>query len=214
MGLVDTAGSLTPQAAEFLIRKMKQMTGKPLEIHTHSDFGMSVAVSLASVAAGAEVVHASVCGLGERAGNTPLEEAAVGAKALYGLESNIKFDKLGALADEVRKISRFPLSPSKPVVGERAFTRESGMGINLVKEHPLVLFGLHPQLVGRQAEYVLGKKSGMASVSMKIEDLGLPAVSTEQQEAILKAVKELGISKKGLVTDDEFRHIVTEVTQV
>jgi methanogen homocitrate synthase len=213
VGLVDTAGSLTPQAADFLIRKMKAMTGKPLEIHTHSDFGMSVAVSLAAVAAGAEVVHASVCGLGERAGNTPLEESAIGAKALYGLDSNIRFDKLGALADEVRRISRFPVAPNKPVVGERAFTRESGMGVNLVKEHPLVLFGLHPQIVGRKAEYVLGKKSGMASVSMKIEDLGLEAVSAEQQEAILKAVKERGIRKKGLLSDDEFREIVAEVTR-
>ncbi len=212
IGLVDTTGSLTTQATEFLIRRMKEITAKPLEIHTHSDFGMSVAVSLAAVAAGAEVIHASVCGLGERAGNTPLEEAAVGAKALYGLESGIKFDKLGALADAVKEISGFPLAPSKPVVGERAFTRESGMGVNLVKEHPLVLFALHPHMVGREPAYVLGKKSGMASVSMKIEDLGLPAVTTEQQEAILGRVKALGIEKKGLVTDEEFRRIVSEVT--
>ena len=71
---------------------------------------------MAAVAAGAEVIHASVCGLGERAGNTPLEEAAVAAKALYGLESGIRFDKLGSLADAVREISGFPVAPSKPVV--------------------------------------------------------------------------------------------------
>jgi methanogen homocitrate synthase len=211
IGLVDTTGSLTTQAAAYLIRRMKEITGKPLEIHTHSDFGMSVAVSLAAVTAGAEVIHASVCGLGERAGNTPLEEAAVSAKALYGLESGIRFDKLAALADAVRQTSGFPVAPSKPVVGERAFTRESGMGVNLVKEHPLVLFALHPQMVGRRPEYVLGKKSGMASVSMKLEDLGLPPVTTGQQEAILAGVKQLGIRKKGLVTDEEFRRIVREV---
>ncbi len=212
IGLVDTTGSLSPHAAGFLIRRMKEITGKPLEIHTHNDFGMGVAVPMAAVAAGAEVVHASACGLGERSGNTPLEEVAVTAKALYGIEGNIKFDKLAELAEVVREISGFPLAPNKPVVGDRSFTRESGMGVNLVKDHPMVLFGMNPNFVGRQPEYVLGKKSGMASVSMKLEDLGLPPVSEDQQAAILKAVKELGISKKALVTDEEFKAIVARVT--
>ncbi len=212
IGLVDTTGSLSPHAAGVLIRRLKDITGKPLEIHTHNDFGMGVAVPLAAVAAGAEVIHASACGLGERSGNTPLEEVAVAAKALYGLDSNIRFDKLAEVGAAVREISGFPLAPNKPVVGERCFTRESGMGVDLVKEHPMVLFGLHPHFVGREPEYVLGKKSGMGSVSMKLEDLGLTAVSEEQQAAILLEVKELGIRKKGLVTDEEFRAIVDEVT--
>ena len=211
IGLVDTTGSLSPHAVDVLIRKMKAITGKPLEIHTHSDFGMGVAVSLAAVAAGAEVIHASVCGIGERSGNTALEEAAVGARALYGLESNIRFDKLVALAETVKELSRFPLAPNKPVVGERCFTRESGMGVNLVKEEPMVLFGLNPGFVGREAQYVIGKKSGAASVTMKLEDLGLPAASKEQQAEILKAVKDLGIRKKALVTDGEFRGIVKDI---
>ncbi|MHC4712421.1 MAG: LeuA family protein [Planctomycetota bacterium] len=211
IGLVDTTGSLTTEATTFLIHKMKEITGKPLEIHTHSDFGMSVAISLAAVAAGADTIHASVCGLGERAGNAPLEEAAIAARALYGLDSGIHLDKLGSLADVVREISGFPVAPGKPVVGRRAFTRESGMGVNFVIEQPLVLFALHPHTVGRKGEYVLGKKSGMASVSMKIDDLGLPPVTSAQQEAILSAVKQLGISKKALVTDEEFRGIVEDV---
>lgn len=212
IGLVDTTGSLSPHAADFLIRRLKEITGKPLEIHTHNDFGMGVAVPMAAVAAGAEVIHASACGLGERSGNTPLEEAAVTAKALYGLESNIRFDKLAELAEAVREISGFPLAPNKPIVGDRSFTRESGMGVNLVKDHPMVLFGLHPNFVGREPQYVLGKKSGMASVSMKIDDLGLPQVSEEEQAEILRRVKDLGIHKKALVTDEEFKDIVTEVT--
>jgi len=212
VALVDTAGSLTTHAADYLTRLIKSITGKRIEIHTHSDFGLGVASALAAVAAGAEVVHVSVGGIGERTGNTPLEEVAVALKTLYAVESGIKFEKLAALADAVMQTCGFRLAPNKPVIGSRAFTRESGMGVNFVKEQPLVLFALHPRFVGRTPDYVLGKKSGMASVTMKLEDLGMPPVNEEQQAAILKAVKEKGISKKGLLTDDEFREIVAKVT--
>lgn len=212
VALVDTTGSLTPHATAFLTKKLKTITGKRVEIHTHSDFGLGVGSAVAAVAAGAEVVHASVGGIGERTGNTPLEEAAVTLRTLYGVESGIVFRKLGPLADAVMDISGFRLAQNKPVIGEGAFTRESGMGVDMVKKQPLVLFGLHPKFVGRTPKYVLGKKSGMASVTMKLEDLGMPPVTEEQQAAILKAVKEKGISKKGLLTDDEFREIVARVT--
>ena len=213
VALVDTAGSLTTHATDYLTRAMKSITGKRIEIHTHSDFGLGVASALAAVAAGAEVVHASVGGIGERTGNTPLEEVAVALKTLYGVESGIQFDQLASLAQAVMEASGFPLAPNKPVIGSRAFTRESGMGVNFVKEQPLVLFALHPKFVGRVPEYVLGKKSGAASITMKLADLGLPPVSDEQQAAILKGVKELSIRKKGLLTDEEFKTIVAQVTR-
>lgn len=211
VALVDTTGSLTPQATVYLVKKMKEITGKRIEMHTHTDFGMGVANSMAALTAGAEVIHASVAGIGERTGNTPLEEAAVTAKTLYGVDSNLKLNKLPELAALVQHISGFDVARNKPLIGERAFTRESGMGVNLVKEMPLALFGVHPRLVGRQPEYVLGKKSGLASVTMKLEDLGMPPVSSEQERNIMVRVKDMGISKKALVTDDEFRQIVTEV---
>jgi methanogen homocitrate synthase len=211
VALVDTTGSLAPEGTKFLVRKMKEITGKRLEIHTHNDFGFGTASALAAVTAGAEVVHASVAGIGERTGNTALEEAAVSLKTLYGVATGIDYAKLSSLVDEVLDVCGFALARNKPVVGENTFTRESGMGVNLVKEMPLVLFGLHPQFVGRQARYVLGKKSGMASISMKLEDLGLPPVDEEVQTALLKAVKTAGIEKKGLLSDEEFVAIVKRV---
>ena len=212
VALVDTTGSLTPQATTYMVRHMQEITGKRLEMHTHTDFGMGIASSMAALAAGAEVVHVSVGGLGERTGNTPLEEAAVTAKTLYGLDSNIKYEKLPELAKLVEEISGFRMASNKPLVGRHSFTRESGMGVNLVKEQPLALFGVHPKFVGRQAQYGLGKKSGMASISMKLEDLQLPAASQAEQELILMAVKSRGIQKKGLVTDEEFLEIVKDAT--
>lgn len=210
--LVDTSGSLSPQAATYLVKQMKEITQKRIEVHTHTDFGMGVATSLAAVAAGAEVIHASVGGMGERTGNTPLEEVAVSAKTLYGLDSNLDFSVLSKLVHEVTSIARFQLAPNKPVVGKRAFTRESGMGVDLVKTQPLGLFGLHPSFVGQEPQYVLGKKSGLMSVVMKLADLGMPEVLPENQRKILAKIKELSSEKKGLVSEEEFKEIVRTVT--
>jgi len=211
VGIVDTSGSLTPQAGVYLTKMMKGITNKRIEIHTHGDFGMAVATSLACVTAGAEVVHVSVAGLGERTGNTPLDEVAVSAKTLYGLDSNIKFDKIYEVSKEVIRISKFKIAQSKPLIGDRAFTRESGMGIDLVKKFPLALFGVHPKWVGREPSYVLGKKSGLMSVEMKLEDLGMESLSKEDSLLVLGQIKSLSLEKKGLVTDEEFVKIVKGV---
>lgn len=212
VSLVDTSGSLTPQAAVYLVKQMKEITHKRIEVHTHTDFGMGVATSLAALTAGAEVIHASIGGLGERSGNTPLDEVAVSAKTLYGVDSNIKFEKLYDISHQILKISKFQVADSKPVIGLRAFTRESGMGVDLVKTQPLAMFGVTPTWVGQKAQYVLGKKSGVASVEMKLDDLGLPALDDVKKNLVLTHVKDLGLQKKGLVTDDEFIAIVNKVT--
>jgi isopropylmalate/homocitrate/citramalate synthase len=211
VSLVDTSGSLHPQAATYLVKQMKEITKKRIEVHTHTDFGMGVATSMAALTAGAEVVHASVGGLGERSGNTPLDEAAVSAKALYGVDSNIKFEKLFEISKQILEISKFQIAPSKPIIGERAFTRESGMGVDLVKTQPLALFGVTPSWVGQEPRYVLGKKSGLASVDMKLEDLGMPKLDDEKKAVVLNRIKTLSLEKRGLVSDDEFVAIVKEL---
>lgn len=210
VSLVDTSGSLSPQAAVYVIKQMKELTHKRIEVHTHTDFGMGVATSLAALTAGAEVIHASIGGMGERTGNTPLDEAAVSAKTLYGVESNIKFEKLYEISKEVLAIGKFQISPAKAVIGERAFTRESGMGVDLVKTQPLALFGVTPKWVGQIPRYVLGKKSGIASVEMKLTDLGMPALADDIKNLVLTKIKELSLRKKGLVEDNEFVAIVKE----
>lgn len=211
VSLVDTTGSLNPQAALYLVKHMKDITGKRIEVHTHTDFGMGVATSMAALVAGAEVVHSSIAGLGERTGNTPLEEAVVAAKTLYGLDSNINLGKLYEISQKVLEISKFQIAPSKPVIGERTFTRESGMGVDMVRTQPLGLFGIRPDWVGQEAKYVLGKKSGLKSIEMKAADLGLEELSDEEKKVVLTKVKELGLAKKGLVDDNEFQSIVDSV---
>jgi methanogen homocitrate synthase len=211
VALVDTTGCLIPQAAMHMIRMIRDIAGIVAEVHTHNDFDLGVSTSLAAVAAGAEVVHGSVAGIGERTGNTPLEVVATAIKTLYGLEMGIDFTKLPELGEVVTKMAKIHIPPSKPILGELAFTRESGMGLDLVKKAPLALFAIHPQFVGRKAHYVLGKKSGVLSVEMKLQDLGMADLSDEQKKEVVLRIKETGIEKKGLVSDDEFRSIVQEV---
>ncbi|MGB9867658.1 MAG: LeuA family protein [Bacillota bacterium] len=209
--LVDTAGCLVPQAAMYLVKRMKEITGLPIEVHAHSDLGLGVATSLAAVAAGAEVVHVSAGGLGERTGNTALEEVAVALRVLYGVQVGIDFSKLTPIVRSVCEIARFGLATNKPIVGERAFTRESGLGIDLIRKQPLALFCVNPNFVGQEPKYVLGKKSGLPSVEMKLADMGIKHLTQEQKEKVLQRVKELALEKKGLVTDEEFLAIVKSV---
>jgi len=211
VGVVDTMGCILPEAMKYMVRLVKGITNLPVEAHTHNDFGMAVATELAAVEAGAEVVHSCANGLGERTGNAALEELIVALHVLYGYETNYKLAKLPELGEIVSRIAKFPIAVNKPILGARNFTRESGIGVDLVVKEPLAMFGTHPSLTGRLGEVVLGKKSGKLSITYNLEKHGIKDVSDEAIGEMLKRVKDLGIEKRGLLTDDEFRAIADSV---
>ena len=208
IGLVDTMGCALPEAIKYMVRKIKKITNLPVEIHTHNDFGMAVATELAAVTAGAEVVHGCVNGLGERTGNAAVEELMVGLHILLGFETNYRLDKIGQLCKLVRDLSGIQPANNKPVIGEENYTRESGIGVDLVVKNPLAMFATTPQLFGREGKVVLGKKSGKASITYTLEKLGIRNVSDEAVADILKEVKARGTEKRALLSMDEFREIV------
>lgn len=211
VGVVDTMGCAMPQTIQYLVRKMIELTnGLPVEVHTHNDFGMAVATELAGVAAGASCVHSCINGLGERTGNAAMEELMMCMKVLMGLPNNYKLENLMALCKEVERISGVPLAPNKPVAGSRNYTRESGIGIDLVVKKPLAMYATNPAYFSRKGDIVLGKKSGKASVEYYLDHLNISA--TEAQVAdILERVKAKGIEKRGLLTMEEFQSIVCVV---
>lgn len=211
IGIVDTMGCATPEAIQYMVRWVKRMTGLPIEIHTHNDFGMGVATELAAVAAGAEVVHSCANGLGERTGNAALEELMMGLHLLYGYDTNYRLDMLPELADLISKTTGIPIARNKPVLGSGNFIRESGIGINFVMNDPLVMFGTHPSLTGKTGEVVLGKKSGKMSIVYKMGELGLGEATDDDVTDILLEVKSAGIDKRRVLTDDEFRAIVAAI---
>ncbi len=208
IGIVDTMGCATPEAIKYMVKWVKGMTGLPIEIHTHNDFGMGVATELAAVTAGAECVHSCGNGLGERTGNAALEELILGLHLLYGYDTHYALEKLPELGDLLSELSNIPIARNKPVLGHGNFIRESGIGIQYVMHDPLVMFGTHPALTGRSGEVVLGKKSGKASIIYKMEELGLGELADDQATDILAQVKAQGIAKRDILTDDEFRAIV------
>jgi methanogen homocitrate synthase len=211
IGVVDTMGCALPEAIKYLVRLVKSLTNLPVEIHTHNDFGMAVATELAGVEAGAECVHSCANGLGERTGNAALEELMVALHVLYGYETQYDLSKLPELGDLVRRLSRQDFAVNKPILGERNFTRESGIGVDLVVKEPLAMFGTHPALTGRRGEVVLGKKSGKASITYHLEQLGIRDADDDAIAEMLRRVKEKGIEKRGLVSPEEFKEIVDSV---
>ncbi|HEX4274856.1 MAG TPA: hypothetical protein VHZ74_05855 [Bryobacteraceae bacterium] len=214
VGVVDTMGCILPEAMKYMVRLVKSLTKLPVEVHTHNDFGMAVATELAGVEAGAECVHSCANGLGERTGNAALEELIVALHVLYGYDTHYKLDKLPELGELVSRISRFDTAVNKPILGDRNFTRESGIGVDLVVKEPLAMFGTHPLLTGRRGEVVLGKKSGKASITYNLEQLGIEGTDDESVAEMLRQVKDKGIEKRGLLTPDEFRNIVDGVLAV
>jgi methanogen homocitrate synthase len=212
IGIVDTMGCILPEGMKYMVRLVKKLTnGLKVEAHTHNDFGMAVATELAAVEAGAEVVHSCANGLGERTGNAALEELIVALHVLYGYDTRYQLDKLPELGDLVRRLSNLPIAVNKPILGSRNFTRESGIGVDLVVKQPLAMFGTHPALTGRSGDVVLGKKSGKASITYTLEQMGITGTSDEAVNEMLQLVKERSIAKRGLITPDEFRDIADRV---
>jgi isopropylmalate/homocitrate/citramalate synthase len=212
VGIVDTMGCVLPDAMKHLVRLVTRVTnGLPVEVHTHNDFGMAVATELAGVEAGAEVVHSCANGLGERTGNAALEELIVALHVLYGYETSYRLDRLPELGALVSRLSNLPIAVNKPILGARNFTRESGIGVDLVVNQPLAMFGTHPALTGRSGDIVLGKKSGKTSIAYALGQLGISGVGDEAVGEMLRLVKERSIANRTLVSLEEFREIAERV---
>jgi isopropylmalate/homocitrate/citramalate synthase len=206
--VVDTLGIASPEAAAALVGRTKEWVGDdiPVHFHGHNDFGLATAAAVAAVRAGATWIHGTINGMGERAGNANLVEVALTLHALYGVESNLQLDKAREVSARVRELSGYELEPWKPVTGDTLFRRESGAVASQFHDPPSIE-PYSSQLVNAQRAIVLGKKSGLDSIRIKAEELGLD-VPEDKRADVLARVKELGTRKRGLVTDDEFRELV------
>jgi isopropylmalate/homocitrate/citramalate synthase len=215
LALVDTFGVVSPHAMQYLVREVKKRVNKRLEAHFHMDFGMGIANTVMALAEGVEVVHSTVLGLGERAGNVPIEETAMALLTMYGIDTGLKYDKLYGLARLVEQLSGHKVASNRPVVGEQLFQIESGIIAswwqNCGQEHATELFPFHWDVVGQPpAKIVLGKGSGIDSIKAALKDLGVQATEEEAMQVVV-GVKEFSLQHKRLLTDAEFRSIVAKV---
>ncbi|MBZ5703460.1 MAG: homoaconitate hydratase [Acidobacteriia bacterium] len=211
--VVDTIGVCGPEAVEFLMRQVRAWVGPsvPLHFHGHDDFGLATACAIAAVRGGAEWIQGTINGMGERAGNADLGEIAMALYGLYNLPVALNLKKIREVSALVRRAAGYAMEPWKPVVGENLFMRESG-AVASQFHIPEAIEPFSADLVNAERRIVLGKKSGIDSIAIKCQELGLD-LSVEQQQAALAAVKRLGTEQRRLVTDDELRAIATRVKQ-
>jgi len=217
LALVDTFGVLSPHAVGYFVRETQKRIKKPLETHFHMDFGMGVANTIIALAAGAEVVHSTISGIGERAGNAPTEDTLISLLTMYGVDTGIKTEHLTKLSRYVRKIAKLAMPANRQIVGDMVYDIESGIIASWFKnvgtEHILEVFPVHWDLVGqRPAKVVLGKNSGLDSIKMHLQRLRVKATEEQVNELVLR-VKTASLKKKGLVDDQEFRKMVKAVVK-
>jgi len=196
----DTVGCILPEALARLVEELVRVLDIPLGVHCHDDFGLALANSLAAVRAGAGAVSATVNGMGERAGNCPTEELVMALKLLYGLDLGIETEALAGLSALVEARSGVRKAPGKAVVGQNAFTHESGIHVSAVLKNPFTYEAFLPEVVGQQRRFVLGKHTGRAAVRACLEGMGI-AVGEEELAAITRAVKEA--AQSGEAVDGE-----------
>jgi isopropylmalate/homocitrate/citramalate synthase len=215
IALVDTFGVTSPHAIRYYTQRVKERLDVPLETHFHMDFGMGVANSILAVAEGASVIHTTVSGIGERAGNAPTEETVLALLTMYGLDTGIKTEKFTEIARLVADLSGVTQPSNRPVTGDRLYNVESGIiatWVNNVGDDLLEPFPFRPELVGQSnPEIVLGKGSGLDSIAIWLGRHGIFDAETKELEAILAEVKGKSLAKKGLLDDDEFLDIVREI---
>jgi isopropylmalate/homocitrate/citramalate synthase len=215
--LVDTMGVLTPHAVERFTSFSKERFDVPLETHFHMDYGLAVANSLIAVGAGAQTIQTTIGGIGERAGNCPMEEAVMALLTLYDRDIGIDTTKLTELHRFVMELAGVTQPVNRSVTGERLFAVESGIiatwvrnvrDVDIVEAVPYA-----PSLVGQTGPHiVLGKGSGLDSIAEALEASGLDPLDEDAALELLMTVKNAALDKRDLLDLSEFQALVTDFT--
>lgn len=217
INIPDTVGATIPAAYAYIVEEIRNAVkpGVIISVHTHNDFGLATANALAAVEKGAQQIHVTVNGIGERAGNASLEEVVMSLFALYEIKTNIKTTYIYETSKLVERLTGVRLQPNKPIIGANAFRHESGIHVHAVLKNPLTYEPLTPELIGRKRTsivdeaIVIGKHAGGHSLRAKLEQMGVTATE-EQLREILSRVKEIGDKGKA-VTDADLAAIVEDI---
>ena len=215
VGLVDTFGVLSPHGVRLFVRQTRERLGVPLETHFHMDFGLGVANTVIAVGEGVSCIQTTVTGIGERAGNTPMEETVLALLTMYGVDTGIRTERFFDISKLVMELARVEQPSNRPVVGRRLYNVESGIISTWVRnvgnEFLTEAFPYRPELVGQPDPLlVLGKGSGLDSIAAALDRHGRSA-TPEELQAILDEVKAQSLASKGLVDDESFLDIVDRV---
>lgn len=202
----DTLGVLDPFATYERISRLRAETDLDIEIHAHDDLGLATANTLAALRAGATHASTTVNGLGERAGNAALEEVAMAARHLHGVDCGVDMRQLPMLSQLVAQAANRPVAAGKSIVGAAVFRHESGIHVDGLLKDRGNYEAFAPEELGRTHELVLGKHSGTHGVRAACARLGL-ALGDGQAEQLLLHIRDLAVTRKQPLTDADLRHL-------
>ena len=205
----DTLGVLDPFATYEVLRTLRVSVDMEVEMHAHDDLGLATANTLAAVKAGATHINTTVNGLGERAGNAPLEEAVMALRHLHGIESGIDSHHFPQISRLVAMASGRPVPANKSIVGEGVFTHESGIHVDGLIKNRANYQNFDPEEVGRDHRLVLGKHSGSNAVMRAYANLGI-RLDELQAGAILARIRQYAGSAKHAPNTNDLKRFYLE----
>jgi methanogen homocitrate synthase len=211
VSIADTIGILSPSTTYYLVSEIKKVVHTPICIHCHNDLGMATANTLAAAEAGAKQLHTTVNAIGERAGNASLEEILVSLRVQYGIE---RYDttKLMELSRMVNGFSGIRPAITKAIVGEHAFSHESGIHVCAILEEPRTYELFSPEMVGGTRHLIVGKHTGMKALRGIVKSMGYD-LEKEQLCALLEKIKNCTEAKKG-ISPKRLEEMINDVSGV
>jgi len=199
LSFADTVGCLVPMQMFRMMSRLVATVDRPFCAHCHNDMGCATANTLTAAEAGAFQLHTTVNGIGERAGNAALEEVLVGLRMNGGID-RYDLSHLSDISTMVQEYSGITLQKTKAVVGEHAFSHESGIHIAAILEDPQTYEYFTPEMVGGERRFILGKHTGKKALEHVVATLGY-SLNEQQICKVLDEVKELGESKCGITPE-------------
>ena len=203
IGIPDTVGVMLPEGMSRLVRLARAATDKPIDVHCHNDLGLAVANSIAGVEAGADQIHVTIDGLGERVGIASLAETTMILKLLCGSERSFRFEMLSELSSLIANYTNNEIPRNRPLVGRNAYTHKAGTHLAAIVENPEAYELVPPKAVGNTRHLVFGELSGKNGAAFLMRTLGLePTPETSQKLALgLKNLRcgdlfELGLTDR------------------
>ena len=207
--IADTVGAISPYGMEYLVKQIRPNIKAEIALHCHNDFGMTLSNSIAGLLVGANAVSTTVNGIGERAGNCPLEELIMSLKIIYDVDLEFDISKFYELSKLVESLTNMKIPDNKPIVGKNIFRHESGIHVDAVIEEPLTYEPFLPELIGQRRRIVLGKHSGCRAVRAKLNECGID-VTKDELCKIVEQVKSKREEGK-YINDELFNSIVRSV---
>ena len=211
IGFTDTVGCATPSAIQYLFSHMRKLVSTPFSAHMHNDFGLGLINAITALASGASHVCATINGWGERAGNVPLEQLVMALKILYKKEIGIDTTKLWEVSEMVSKFTGLPIPKNHPLIGNNAFTHESGIHVAAILENPRTYEAISPHLVGKKRNFVLGKHTGKRIIKQLLEDNGIVA-NEKLIGSIVTKVKQFR-ERNGCLVDNKITQLINEIAE-